>query len=538
MHVSPNPKYFFDAKAADRPLKFMEKYLRFYEGIYAGRAFEALPWQKKLTRDLFGWKHKEGGLRRFRQLFMEIAKGAGKSPWLAAIGLYMLLADNEPAAEIYSIATDEFQAGVTFNNGKKFVEKSPELSRLCVVKEFTITVPSTDSKWEILAGTAEGKHGLRPTCILADEAHEWPNSKLYDNMFANLTKRSQPLGLVATNAGDSKQSICWQLHEQAKRVESGESKIESLYSCIYAAGKDDDIAAESTWKKAQPSLGDTISLDAYRDLYTAAKENPRLMPRFCRFYLSLWIEGADKWLNMDHWDKCTGELPPAAELRKLPCYLALDLSLNDDASSLAQIWTDDDKLYLRVRHWIPEATAKRYELQYQTPWSEWARGGFVKLLNTETVDDAAQGRIAKLIAKLQARHQVKSLAYDRWKASKVVARVERGGLPCIPVRQDFSGLSKACHELERSLKARSIVIEPNPLLRWQACNVEVVADNNGCIRPVKEAAKGQYKGVRSKKIDGIVATVTGLSQIVRDSLGEGEETDKFNKPFSGDILCL
>jgi len=537
MIVRPDPKFYFDAKAAERPLKFMRKYLRFYEGVHAGKPFEALPWQIKLTRDLFGWKRKADGLRRFRELFMEIAKGAGKSPWLAAIGLYMLLADGEAAAEIYSIATDEFQAGVTFVNGKKFVEKSPELSRMCIVKEFTIEAPN-DSKWRILAGTAEGKHGLRPSCILADEAHEWPNSKLYDNMFANLTKRSQPLGLVATNAGGDMQSICRQLHDRAMKVETGESRVENLYSCIYAAGKDDDWREEATWRKANPSLGHTISVDAYRDLVTGAIENPRLEPGVRRFYLSQWIEGADKWLNMGHWDKCAGELPPLAELKTLPCYLALDLSLSDDASCLSQLWIGADKLYVRVRHWIPAATALKYEQRDQTPWSEWARLGAVKLLRSETIDDAAQGRIAKLIGKIATRHQVKALAYDRWRASKVVSLVEKAGLPCIAVRQDYSGLSAACIEVERRLKARTIVIEANPLLRWEAANVEVQADNNGNIRPIKEAAKGSYKGTRSKKIDGIVAIVMAVAQAIRHDLGSDDEADKYNKPYTGEILCL
>lgn len=538
MKVHPNPAYYFDAKAADRVIRFMTRYLRFYEGRFAGQPFELMTWQVKLTRDLFGWKRKVDGFRRFRELFMEIAKGAGKSPWLAGVGLYMLLADNEPAAEVYSIATDEQQAAVTFKNGQKFVEKSPELSRLCVLKQFTIEVPSTDSVWRIVAGTAEGKHGFRPTCILADEAHEWPNSKLYDNMFANLSKRSQPLGLVATNAGGDKQSICWQLHERATRVEEGKSKVETLYSCMYAAGKDADWKSETAWRDANPSLGTTITVDAYKALCTEAVENPRMEPRFRRFYLSQWIEGADKWLNMAHWDACAGTLPPLRELRPLPCFLAIDLSLNDDPSSLAQLWDGGDKLYLRVRHWIPEATAVRYELRDQTPWSEWARGGFVKLLASETVDARAQARMAKLVGKLAKRHQVKCLGYDRWHASQVVSAVERGGIACIPVRQDFSGLGHACQEFERRLKAKTIVVETNPLLRWQASNVEVVTDNLGNMRPVKEAAKGSYKGTRSKKIDGIVASLIAVSQLLREQLQPAEGADKHAVPFTGEILCL
>ena len=74
----------------------------------------------------------------------------------------------------------------------------------------------------------------------------------------------------------------------------------------------------------------------------------------------------------------------------------------------------------------------------------------------------------------------------------------------------------------------------NPLLRWQAGNVEVVADNNGNIRPVKEAAQGAYKGLRSQKIDGIAAILTAITQVIRQNL----EPETTVKPWTGEIVSL
>jgi phage terminase large subunit-like protein len=141
----------------------------------------------------------------------------------------MLFIDNEPGAHVVSVAADFSQANLTFDNAKKFIEASPALRRRCVVKQYEITVPKTKSKWSIMSGSGEGKHGIRPTCVLADEAHEWKSRQMYDSIGANLHKRRQPLMIVATNAGESGESICWELHERARAVMTGISEDETLY---------------------------------------------------------------------------------------------------------------------------------------------------------------------------------------------------------------------------------------------------------------------------------------------------------------------
>src|SRR5581483_5602792 len=114
-----NDRYYFDAKAAARAVNFIEKFCFHWEGEYAGQPFKLIPYQRKATLDLFGWKRRSDNRRRFSEMYCEIAKGNGKSPWLAAIGLYMLLADQEAGAHVVSAATDFSQANVTFDFGKK-----------------------------------------------------------------------------------------------------------------------------------------------------------------------------------------------------------------------------------------------------------------------------------------------------------------------------------------------------------------------------------------------------------------------------------
>lgn len=523
MKLEENDRYYYDAEAAERPVKFIEGYLRHYEGDFAGKPFKLLEWQKKLVRDVFGWRRRDNGKRRFREVYLETAKGSGKSPLLSAIGLYMLLCDGEQGAQVYSAATDFKQANITFDFAKKLVGASKKLARICDPKQFSIIVQRSNSFWQVVSGTAEGKHGFRPTCILMDEAHEWTSRLLYDNLTSNAIKRNNSLIIVATNAGASKASICWQLHERAQAVIDGVSKDETLYAAIFGAPSTMAIDDPAAWKLANPSLGVTISLENLASEAQKAKTNSALEARFRRFYMSQWIQGADKWLNMIAWDACTTKFS-IAEVKDLPLYLALDLSTSDDLSALAMIWVGPKKIYLRTKHWVPKLSAVKYEDRDGIPFTTWAAEKFCTLLKEDTVDPDVQARIARHIRKLAEKYNVQSLAYDRWKASFTIAEVEKAGIVCVPVEQTYKGLSLPCTELERRLKDQTIIIRPDPCLRWQASNVEVDADKFGNIRPVKEHHRGKYSGRRGSKIDGIAATVTALSRAMRHGMGdEGQQ---------------
>jgi phage terminase large subunit-like protein len=268
-------QYFYDAEAAERPIRFSAKYLRHYEGRFAGQPFTFLGWQSDITRALFGWKRRADGLRRFRELYLLTAKGSGKTPWLSAIGMYLLLADGEAGAHVMSCATDFPQAFLTLDAAKKYIAAEPALQKQCRSMQFEVRSPRTNSKWTVLSGTAEGRHGFRPSALLMDEAHEWPNGKLYANLTANLTKRQQPLCLVATNAGENEHCFCWQLHRRAMKAMDG-SGDETLLPVIYEAGTELDWDSEAAAKAANPSLGDVIRFEQLKpELNKAAKAMSR-----------------------------------------------------------------------------------------------------------------------------------------------------------------------------------------------------------------------------------------------------------------------
>src|SRR5262245_29349196 len=117
----------FDVAAATYAVAFVEQFCRHSKGEWARRALMLAPWQKFVLGSVFGWKRADG-TRRYRYVYEEIARKNGKSTMLAAVGLLALLCDDEPGAEVYAAATKRDQARIIFDEARRMVGTSRELS--------------------------------------------------------------------------------------------------------------------------------------------------------------------------------------------------------------------------------------------------------------------------------------------------------------------------------------------------------------------------------------------------------------------------
>lgn len=506
--LAEDDRYYFDAEAAERPIRFAAKYLRHYEGRFAGKSFTLLGWQQDLVRALFGWKRRADGLRRFRELYCLTAKSSGKTPMLSLIGMFMLLMDGEAGAHVISCATDFQQAYLTMDGAKKYIAADKHLKRTCDPKQFEIRVPSSNSKWTVLSGTAEGRHGFRPSCLLMDEAHEWPSGALYDNLTANMTKRAQPLTLVTTNAGASRSCFAWKLHERALAVLNGDPDAsETLLPVIHEAPEELDWTSEEAARAANPSLGAIITFDQLKPELAKGKESPEAEARYRRLFLSQWQKtAAGRLIDMATWDACLSdeELPVDA-----PAYFGLDLAQSDDLCAAVRVAVVPDRFCVSSHFWLPRVTADRYRAHHGVPYDEWAAAGHITLLDEPTISPAVRRQIAAWVIAAGKGRTTKAICYDRYCADETVAALEASGLTCVPVAQGYS-VSPGTHEMDRRLKERSLAIEPNPVLRFCAENAEAKADDRGNLWVAKPHAAGKFAGTRWQKVDGITALVTAL----------------------------
>jgi phage terminase large subunit-like protein len=497
--------YYFDNAAADRPIRFIQKFATHYEGKWAGKPFELLPWQRQLVRTIFGWKYRSTNLRRFREVYLMSAKGAGKTPLLSAIGLFMLLADNEPAAHVISMASSFEQAALTFNAAKIYIEGS-DLSRHKGIdpKQYVIDAPN-HSKWTTISGKPTGRSGPRPSCIIADERHEWPTATVqgFDLLCANLFKRQQPLLLIATNAGSDRTSSAWELHERAAGVLAGTIDDPSLLPVIFEAPKGMDWKSEEAARAANPSIPDVVTFAQIKP------EQSKGEARYRRLYLSQWVTGSDKWLDLNQWDQCVKPLDLDAT-KGQPRYVGLDLSNGDDLCAMTDVYTTSTTYHVDSRFWIPRQTAERYETKDLHPYHQWSESKDINLLESPTISIDAQTMIAKCIVDEHERHPITAVCFDRAYSSGVIEIIRAAGIECRAIAQGWT-LFEGCQELDRRLIEKSISIAPNSVMRFCASNVTVTTPNrHGQFWPVKPNRKGRAGACN--KIDGISALVTALTE--------------------------
>ena len=115
----------FDKERALLPEQFFARYLVHVKGEWAGQPLVLEKWQVHILRELFGRVRPATGLRQHRTCYIEVPRKNGKSTMCAGIALFMLFADGEPGAEIYSAAADREQASIVFETEVAVVAMAP-----------------------------------------------------------------------------------------------------------------------------------------------------------------------------------------------------------------------------------------------------------------------------------------------------------------------------------------------------------------------------------------------------------------------------
>ena len=252
----------YDKNEADMAVGFIQQ-LKHTKGIWAGKPFTLLPWQEQIIRDLFGVV-KEDGYRQFNTAFIEVPKKNGKSELAAAVALYLCCGDGEQRAEVYGCASDRQQASIVFEVAADMVRSSPALSKRVKILASTkrLVFTPTNSFYQVLSAEAYSKHGFNIHGVVFDELHTQPNRQLYDVMTKGSgDARMQPLFFLITTAGTDTNSICYEVHQKALDIINGKKYDSTFYPVVYGADQSDDWTSKEVWKKANPSLGETIGMD-------------------------------------------------------------------------------------------------------------------------------------------------------------------------------------------------------------------------------------------------------------------------------------
>jgi phage terminase large subunit-like protein len=338
------------------------------------------------------------------------------------------------------------------------------------------------------------------------ELHAQPNRDLWDVMtFGAGAARKEPLWWVITTAGDDpdRNSIGWEVHEQARKIRDGELVDPTWYVKIYCADEDDDIFDEATWYKANPSLGHTISIESVRQEALAARNSEAAERLFRWLRLNQWVSlKRIGWQPLTLWDQTNGKWD-LSELVGKRCYVGLDLSSTTDITAAVYLFPPQEGIPdWRFIHeaWIPEDNMKERVNRDRVPYDKWVNQKLLHATPGNVVDyDFVESRI--LAASKQ--YDIQTLGTDPWNSRMLTQRLMRAGVNVVEIPQNMANMSPAMKTIERLMKAGHMTHEVNPLARWCWGNVVVSVDGNENIKPMKNKSKD--------RIDLTVALINAMA---------------------------
>ena len=494
------PGYEWRQDKVDRVCMFIEKFCRFTKGDNAGEAITLLPWQRdEVIAPLFGWYNKDG-TRRFRNASIWISKKNGKSFLVSALSAYMLLADGEAGAQCFSAAADRMQAGIIAREMIAMMKSHPSLLKQVEIVESRNAVlhRKSNSRYTVLSSDAFRAEGIDASFVAVDEVHSLPNDKLFRALRYATAARRNPLFITISTAGYDKRGIWWELWRQSEQNMADPSLDPSFYGRIWAASKDDDHEDPEVWRKANPSLGTTISLDSFKSDEAESRNMPAKRNSWLRYRLNCPDTTADvRWFRPGDWAQGNEEPQPFGDR---PVFCGLDLASTWDTTSFVAIAKrDDGTLDIHAKFFVPRDNAVEREAKDKVPYGLWTEQGYMIATPGNICDYEV---VRQYIEEFCANHNVQQIACDKWNAASLMTQLYQNGIPVTGYGQGFSALSAPCKRLETLVASGKLRHGGNPVLAWQSDNAVTIEDANQNIRVSKKHS--------SEKVDGIVALAMAI----------------------------
>lgn len=502
--------FVFKPEAAIDAIEFCEM-MRHTQGTWATPRLVLEPWQRALVWQLFGWRRKSDGRRRFTTAYIEIARKNGKSLFISCIGLYVWLCEGEPGAQGFTIATKREQAKITWNSIAGQVSAHKNLKEKLDVWKTSITVKNKPEMFfKPLGRDSKTEDGLNPYVLICDEYHAHPTDELLNVMQSGMTARVQPLTLIITTAGHNLYSPCYKERERAVSIASGALDNDGYLSLIYTLDAGDDWTNPDVWIKANPNLGVSVNREALAARVKEALENPSKTNDVKTKNMNCWVEVSSRWIEQKKWDECA-QTYRWDDMQGRRCVAAIDLSAVRDITAVAYCFlpTDDDPLFRFCwRYWLPAENIVERERRDKVPYSHWAEQGLISIASSGSVnyDD-----VFDAITQDAGDVDIAEIAYDPYHATPLVERLKEH-FDCVPVRQAPLTMGPLTVEFERALLGREIAHDGNPVSRWMFACMEVKYDRQNNPSPMKPE-----RDKSSARIDGIVAAIMAYG---RGKLGE------------------
>lgn len=512
---SGEASFYWDDQEAQKIIKWFSL-LRHSKGVLAGKPIKLTDWQQFHLCQLYGWRRKEDGYKRFKKSFIEVARKNAKSQEEAGVALYEISVQatkNKEVYEYYTAGVKRDQSKIVFEEAKLMLNGSP-LRKKFKLTNNAITHVKTGSYIKALS-KEDGKtgDGTNPAGLIVDEYHQHKTTEFLNLGLGSNTKES--LLMIITTAGMDLTYPCYtQEYDYCSKVLDSNIDVENdtYLIDIMEIDSGDDISDEENWKKANPiRMSYPAGREKIRGDYEIAKVIPEKMIAFLTKMLNMWVQQKENgYMNMEKWKKCEVKKLPI-DIKGKPVYVGFDMSSKIDLTSVAFVIPyRNGKLdqtgreiteYIVLSHSFIPNQEKLMERVFKdkVPYDAWEREGFITVTNSEIVD---QNVVMDYVLNFCKENEldIQTLCFDPANASKIMIDLSNEGYIVEEVYQSHKSLNEATEGFREEVYMGTVCYLYNPVLNYSMSNA-VIRKNNGLIKIDKDAT--------SKKIDPVDATLCG-----------------------------
>lgn len=530
-----NPNIYYDDQAVDGFIKYCEFELTLTDGgdLYLLDSF------KLWAEQIFGWyffversvyqpnMDGPGGQyvkklikkRLVTKQYLIVARGAAKSMYAYCIQAYFLNVDTSTTHQITTGPTmkqaeevmSPFRTAITRARGPlfKFLTEG-SLQNTTGSRAQRVKLASTKkgienfltgSLLEIRPMTINKLQGLRPKVSTIDEwlsgdiredvigAIEQGASKMEDYLIIAISSE----GTVRNGSGDT-------IKMELASILRGEYQAPHISIWHYKLDEIEEVADPSTWLKANPNLGKTVTYDVYHLDVERAEKAPASRNDILAKRFGIPMEGYTYFFTYEE------TIPhPFREFWGMPCALGADLSQGDDFCAFTFLFPFQNFSFgVKTRSYITNLTLMKLPGAMRHKYEEFIREGSLHVLDGTVLDmmevyDDLDAFI------LRSEYDVRCFGFDPYNAKEFVTRweAENGPFGIEKVIQGARTESVPLGELKILAEERKLIFDED-LMSFAMGNAVTLEDTNGNRKLLKKRAEEKIDNV-SAMMDAYVA---------------------------------
>jgi phage terminase large subunit-like protein len=444
--------------------------------------------------------------------YLIVARGAAKSMYAACLQAYFLNVDTSTTHQITTAPTmkqaeevmSPIRTAITRSRGPLFkflTEGSLRNTAGSVAQRKKLDSTKkgvenflTGSLLEIRPMTINKLQGLRPKVSTVDEwlsgdiredvvgAIEQGASKMEDYLIVAISSE----GTVRNGSGDT-------IKMELANILKGEYQAPHISIFHYKLDDIEEVADPSTWLKANPNLGKTVTYDVYHLDVERAEKAPASRNDILAKRFGIPMEGYTYFFTYEETLS-----HPTRDFWGGTCALGVDLSQGDDFCAFTFLFPlRNGSFGIKTRSYITELTLMKLPGAMRAKYEEFINEGSLHIMGGRVLD--MMEVYDDLYEYIQgAEYDVQALGYDTYNAKEFVTRwiTENSEFGVIKVPQGAKTESVPLGELKILAEERALIFDQE-LMTFAMGNAVTLEDTNGNRKLMKKRSE--------EKIDNVAA---------------------------------